>query len=85
MVYEPQRDVVHEKDEKEEKDKDISKYIIPPKKSAGFDNVNFKNTNGAVHIPINMEEDMTDEMLSDNSSEDICFDDRAPILDNMLW
>jgi len=85
MVYEPQRDMVHEKDEKEEKDeKDINKYIIPPKKGSGFENVNFKNTHGAVHIAVNMEDDMTDEMLSDNSSEDICFDDRAPIMSNML-
>lgn len=85
MVYEPQRDMVNEKDEKEEKDeKDINKYIIPPKKGSGFENVNFKNTHGAVHIAVNMEDDMTDEMLSDNSSEDICFDDRAPIMSNML-
>ena len=86
MVYESQRDVVHEKDE--DKSNVEKKYIVAPsKKPKTFENINFQNADGGVRIPLNtspMEADITDDYSADNSSEDVCYDDSAPIMQNML-
>ena len=93
MVYESQRDVVHEKDDEKEMG---TKYIMAPlhgnKKPTTFENINFTNADSTVHIPLAPTEhsELIDDFSgSDRSSEDLCFDDvgfddDVPIIDNMV-
>lgn len=83
MVYESQRDVVHEKDDEVDVE---TKYIIAPnKKTKTFENINFSNVDGSVRIPLNATTELIDDYSgSDRSSDDVCFEDDAPIMQNMV-
>lgn len=90
MTYEMNRSVFYGKNDGTEPE---IKYLTNPssssqnrKKNLNFDNMNFKEMD-ELKVPLHVSEmygEAVDNQPSDDSSNDLCFDDTRPIISHML-